>query len=88
MTENNASNTLKKVRMSLGLSQAELKSLLNERLSRNYDRHTISRWENGRQPIPSEVLNELQQLVERRPQPLQVIVFANQKAVLEKQQAP
>lgn len=79
MTENNASNTLKKVRMSLGLSQAELKSLLNERLSRNYDRHTISRWENGRQPIPSEVLNELQQLVERRPQPLQVIVFANQK---------
>ncbi|GCD76483.1 hypothetical protein NBRC3299_2775 [Acetobacter pasteurianus NBRC 3299] len=34
MTENNAGNTLKKIRTNLGLSQAELKSLLNERLSR------------------------------------------------------
>ncbi|WP_099349456.1 AAA family ATPase [Acetobacter aceti] len=79
MTDRNPNETLKKIRLSLGLSQAELKSLLNDRLVRNYDRHTISRWENGRQPIPADVLNELKQIDERRPQPLQVIVFANQK---------
>lgn len=70
---------LKDCRVNLGFSQSQLKDLLNERLSRNYDRHTISRWENGKQPIPQEVVRELENLRDRKPQETSVITFANQK---------
>lgn len=69
----------KEYRDRLSLSQSQLKDLLNERLNRNYDRHTISRWENGKQSIPTEVADELEQLVNRNPRETTVIAFANQK---------
>lgn len=72
-------SAFKAIRSQLGLSQTQLKDLLNERLQRNYDRHTISRWENGKQSIPQDVATELQALVDRKPQDTRVITFANQK---------
>lgn len=69
----------KEYRDRLSLSQSQLKDLLNERLNRNYDRHTISRWENGKQPIPAEVATELELLINRDPRETTVISFANQK---------
>lgn len=71
--------TFKAYRDRLSLSQSQLKDLLNERLNRNYDRHTISRWENGKQPIPVEVSTELEMLANRDPRDTTVISFANQK---------
>lgn len=72
-------HVFKEYRDRLSLSQSQLKDLLNERLNRNYDRHTISRWENGKQPIPADVANELEALVNRAPRETTVISFANQK---------
>ncbi|WP_102326166.1 AAA family ATPase [Komagataeibacter saccharivorans] len=69
----------KSIRHQLGLSQSQLKDLLNERLQRNYDRHTISRWENNKQPVPQDVTIELDALLKRAPQETRVITFANQK---------
>ena len=71
--------SFKAARDQLSLSQSQLKDLLNQRLNRNYDRHTISRWENGKKPVPSEVAEELKSLLKRDPQSTKVITFANQK---------
>lgn len=70
---------VKEVRELLGLSQADLKDLLNDRLSRSYDRHTISRWENGRQPIPNEVMRQIRLLLDGGKREAKVVTFANQK---------
>lgn len=70
---------LRELREELGLSQSELKDTLNARLNRSYDRHTVSRWENGRQPIPQEVEEELLSLKNQEQRQTTVIAFANQK---------
>ncbi|GBR48299.1 AAA family ATPase [Neokomagataea thailandica] len=70
---------LKEIREKLGLSQSQLKDVLNLRLNRSYDRHTISRWENGRQPLPSEVSSELEALLHGEKRQTTIITFANQK---------
>ncbi|GAD11596.1 ATPase (plasmid) [Gluconobacter frateurii NBRC 103465] len=71
--------TLKEIREQLGFSQSQLKDVLNLRLCRSYDRHTISRWENGKQPLPIEVTAELETLLHGEKRQTTVITFANQK---------
>lgn len=66
-------------REQLGLTQSQLKDALNLRLSRSYDRHTISRWENGRQPVPADVMEELVGICQRDKKQTKIITFANQK---------
>jgi chromosome partitioning protein len=62
-----------------GRSQSELKDLLNARLSRAYDKSRVSRWENGREPIPAEVAREMEALSDQRHRKAKVIALANQK---------
>ena len=66
-------------RQLLRLSQSELKDALNARLGRRYDKPKISRWENGREPIPQDVAVEMGRLVAGRPRDARTIVLANQK---------
>jgi chromosome partitioning protein len=70
---------MRALRLSLRLSQAELKAELNRRLGRSYDKPRISRWENGREPVPEDVAAALVDLAARRPRAARVIVLANQK---------
>jgi chromosome partitioning protein len=63
----------------LRVSQAELRDDLNRRLKRSYDKPKISRWENGREPIPKDVAAELEAMTAVHPREPSVIVFANQK---------
>jgi chromosome partitioning protein len=72
-------NRMRDLRQQLRLSQTELKQQLNQRLGRSYDKHKISRWENGREPIPEDVAMELDAMaVERKPD-ARALVLANQK---------
>lgn len=70
---------LRAVRLRLRLSQAELKDDLNRQLGRSYDKPKISRWENGREPVPEDVAVVLEEMAARRPRDARVIVLANQK---------
>jgi chromosome partitioning protein len=70
---------MRDLRRQLRLSQAELKDRLNARLGRSYDKPKVSRWENGREPIPGDVGTALQAMAQGRPQAARVIVLANQK---------
>jgi chromosome partitioning protein len=70
---------LRDTRQLLRLSQSELKDALNTRLGRSYDKPKISRWENGRDPIPQDVALEMSRLVAGRPRDARTIVLANQK---------
>jgi chromosome partitioning protein len=70
---------LRDIRRQLRLSQGDLKDTLNQRLSRSYDKPKISRWENGHEPIPVDVADQLTLLLEGRPRDARVIVLANQK---------
>ena len=70
---------MRALRQSLRLSQAELKEDLNRRLGRSYDKPKISRWENGRDPIPEDVAIELGQMTTGRAREARVIALANQK---------
>ncbi|NIE81387.1 AAA family ATPase [Asaia sp. As-1742] len=71
--------SFKEMREKLGFSQSQLKETLNLRLGRSYDRHTVSRWENGKQPIPPEIMDEIRQLANNEKRQTTVITFANQK---------
>lgn len=70
---------MRTLRQRLGLSQADLKDRLNQRLGRSYDKPKISRWENGRDSIPDDVAAELAILAEAQPRHARAIVLANQK---------
>jgi chromosome partitioning protein len=70
---------MREQRQILRLSQSDLKDLLNTRLGRSYDKPKISRWENGREPIPADVANMMNALVSGRPRDARTIVLANQK---------
>lgn len=67
------------LRRQLRLSQADLKGLLNSRLKRSYDKPKISRWENGREPIPEDVAATLEGMMTSRPRDARIMVLANQK---------
>jgi chromosome partitioning protein len=66
-------------RQQLRLSQTELGDALNRRLERSYDKPKISRWENGREPIPGEVSSEIEAMVAEMPREARVVAFVNQK---------
>jgi chromosome partitioning protein len=70
---------LRRLRQQLRLSQSELKDRLNDRLGRSYDKPKISRWENGREPIPEEAARSLAQLASHQPRHARIILLANQK---------
>lgn len=70
---------LRDSRQLLRWSQSELKDALNTRLGRSYDKPKISRWENGREPIPADVINEMAKLALGRPKDARTLVLANQK---------
>jgi chromosome partitioning protein len=72
-------DTFRSLREQVGRSQSELKELLNVRLGRAYDKSRISRWENGREPIPAEVARELETFVQQDQKKAKVIALANQK---------
>lgn len=66
-------------RQGLRLSQGELKDELNRRLGRSYDKPKISRWENGREPVPEDVAATLEDLARGRQPGARTLVLANQK---------
>lgn len=70
---------MRELRQQLRFSQADLKEALNQMLDRSYDKPKISRWENGRDPIPADVSMALNRLVEGKGREARTIVFANQK---------
>jgi len=67
------------VRQALRFSQAELTAELNARTGRKYDKPKVSRWENGREPVPAEVEAELLRMLDDRPKDAKTLVLANQK---------
>ncbi len=70
---------LRALRQQLRLSQSELKAALNSALDRSYDKPRISRWENGREPIPDEVARAVEALATVQPRHARILVLANQK---------
>ncbi|MBS0961234.1 ParA family protein [Acetobacter thailandicus] len=66
-------------RLTLRLSQGEIKDELNRRLGRSYDKPKISRWENEKEPIPDDVSEILEKMISTRKQSARVLVLANQK---------
>ena len=70
---------MRELRLQLRLSQGELKDELNRRLGRSYDKPKVSRWENGREPVPDDVAAELAAMATGKPRDARVIVLANQK---------
>ncbi|MXP65537.1 chromosome partitioning protein ParA [Roseomonas sp. M0104] len=70
---------LRMLRQQLRQSQSELKDALNRALGRSYDKPRISRWENGREPIPEEVARAMQALASGQPRHARILVLANQK---------
>ena len=67
------------VRQALRFSQAELTAELNARTGRKYDKTKVSRWENGREPVPAEVEAELLRMLDDHPKDAKALVLANQK---------
>jgi chromosome partitioning protein len=72
-------DAMRALRQELRLSQTALKDILNTRLGRSYDKPRISRWENGREPVPEDVAAELEALSKGRAREARVIALANQK---------
>lgn len=72
-------DAFRQARLRLRLSQGELKDELNHRLGRSYDKPKVSRWENGREPVPEDVGRELEAMAAGSPMSARVVVFANQK---------
>ncbi|WBV45451.1 AAA family ATPase [Pseudoroseomonas cervicalis] len=72
-------DALRRLRQQLRLSQSELKEALNAALGRSYDKPRISRWENGREPIPEEVARSIAALADARPRHARILALANQK---------
>ncbi len=70
---------MRAARLGLRLSQGELKDDLNRRLGRSYDKPKVSRWENGREPIPEDVALVLEELARGRQRGARTLVLANQK---------
>ncbi len=69
----------RQIREELKYSQNDLRSVLNTRLDRSYDRSRLSRWENGKEQIPADVEREMRHLQEQRTAKARVVAIANQK---------
>jgi chromosome partitioning protein len=70
---------LRRNRGTLRLSQTEMKDVLNRQLKRSYDKPRLSRWENGREPIPDDVAVAVEAMLKAHPPDARVLVLANQK---------
>jgi chromosome partitioning protein len=70
---------VREIRQTLRMSQLDLTIELNARTGRKYDKPKISRWENGREPVPADVEAELTQMIAKQPPDARAIVLANQK---------
>ncbi len=70
---------LRQLRQGLRLSQSEFKDRLNQRAGRSYDKPKVSRWENGRDPVPDDVAALIEAMAQARPAAAKVLVLANQK---------
>lgn len=70
---------LRALRQQLRLSQSEIADALNAALERSYDKPRVSRWENGREPIPEEVAHAAAGLVNGQPRHARILILANQK---------
>ena len=70
---------LRTLRQQLRLSQSEMADALNDVLERSYDKPRVSRWENGREPIPEEVAEAVTGLVNGQPRHARILILANQK---------
>ena len=71
--------SLRDARLGLRLSQGALTQELNTRLGRRYDKPKVSRWENGREPVPAEIETEIRRMMARQPADARAVVLANQK---------
>ncbi len=69
--------TFRELRTRIRLSQGELADKLNAMLQRSYDKPKLSRWENGRDPVPDDVALALRQMANVRK--ARVVAFVNQK---------
>lgn len=71
--------TFRTLRRRLRKSQLELADELNRRFGQTYDRPTLSKWESGRNPIPSDVAEAMETWTDSRPRNARVLALANQK---------
>lgn len=67
---------LKAYRRKRGLSQEGFAAMLNGKLDRSYDKAKVSRWENGKEPVPEPVENFMRRGTRTR---ARIIATANQK---------
>ena len=67
------------IREEQGWSQTDLRTALNSRFDRRYDKSRVSRWENGREAIPTDVAKEMELLRALKREKATVIALANQK---------
>jgi chromosome partitioning protein len=72
------------LRRQLRRNQAELAEDINHCLSRSYDGPKVSRWENGKDPVPDEVAVVVKDMVKAQPRDVRVISIANQKGGVAK----
>ncbi|MFM2045252.1 MAG: hypothetical protein RLY86_3828 [Pseudomonadota bacterium] len=72
----------RQLRTRTGLSQSNLAREINRRLDRSYDTPRVSRWENGREAIPADVVACLRSIAQVRK--ARVIALANQKGGVAK----
>ena len=67
------------IREEQGWSQTDLRTALNSRFDRKYDKSRLSRWENGREAIPADVAKEMELLRVLWGEKATTIALANQK---------
>jgi chromosome partitioning protein len=70
---------LRRRRQELRLSQSEFADRLTQQSGRSYDKSNVSRWENGREPIPDDVAARIAAMSAAPPADARVLVLANQK---------
>lgn len=71
--------TFRNSRLTLRLSQTDIKDELNRRLGRSYDKPKISRWENDKEPIPDDVAEVIRNMAGAVQDSARILVLANQK---------
>lgn len=71
--------TARALRQQLRLTQQDLAERLNGRFGRAYDKPKVSRWETGKDGIPDEVAQAIEEMVVAQARKAHVIAFANQK---------
>ena len=71
--------TLRALRQQLRMTQQDLAGELNRHLGRSYDKPKLSKWENGRDGVPTDVAALVKGMVRHQPRNARVLALANQK---------